>query len=114
MTSQDEDVPSEDVAMLRQVLALADSTYPNPNLNPNPNPNPNANANPNPNQVFALADSTGDGFINETELGQMHQVLGEPLSEAEVRAALLTRTRTLARTLTNANPHPHPEPHFNP
>ena len=79
MTCQDEDVPSEDVAMLRQ--------------------------------VFALADSTGDGFINETELGQMHQVLGEPLSEAEVRAALRTRTRSLALTLTNANPHPHPHPH---
>jgi len=55
LTSKDEDVPSEDVAMLRQ--------------------------------VFALADSTGDGFINETELGQMHQVLGEPLSEAEVHSA---------------------------
>ena len=49
MTSQDEDVPSEDVAMLRQVFALADSTYPNPNLNPNPNPNPNANPDPHPN-----------------------------------------------------------------
>ena len=38
-------------------------------------------------QVFALADSTGDGFINEVELGQMHQVLGEPLSDAEVHSA---------------------------
>jgi hypothetical protein len=55
LTSKDEDVPSEDVAMLRQ--------------------------------VFALADTTGDGFINEVELGQMHQVLGEPLSEQEVHSA---------------------------
>ena len=55
LTSKDEDVPSEDVAMLRQ--------------------------------VFALADSTGDGYINATELGQMHTVLGEPLSDAEVASA---------------------------
>ena len=52
LTSKDEDVPTEDVAMLRQ--------------------------------VFALADSTGDGFISKEELAQMHQVLGEPLSDDEV------------------------------
>ena len=42
-------MPSEDVAMLRQVFALADSTNPSPNPSPNPNPNPSPNPNPNPN-----------------------------------------------------------------
>jgi len=67
LTSKDEDVPSEDVAMLRQ--------------------------------VFALADSTGDGFINEVELGQMHQVLGEPLSDAEVHSAFKAMDSNRSNTI---------------
>lgn len=67
LTSKDEDVPSEDVAMLRQ--------------------------------VFALADSTGDGFINEVELGQMHQVLGEPLSDAEVHSAFKAMDTNRSNTI---------------
>jgi inorganic pyrophosphatase len=67
LTSKDEDVPSEDVAMLRQ--------------------------------VFALADSTGGGFINEVELGQMHQVLGEPLSDAEVHSAFKAMDSNRSNTI---------------
>ena len=50
-------------------------------------------------QVFALADSTGDGFINEVELGQMHQVLGEPLSDAEVHSAFKAMDSNRSNTI---------------
>ena len=55
LTSKDEQVPAEDVAMLKQ--------------------------------IFGLADSTGDGFIDEEELIAMHQVLGEPLTPSEATSA---------------------------
>ena len=55
LTSKDEQVPAEDVAMLKQ--------------------------------IFGLADSTGDGFIDEEELIAMHQVLGEPMTPSEATSA---------------------------
>merc|ERR1719183_146198 len=55
LTSKDEDVPAEDVVVLRQ--------------------------------IFAIADDTGDGRINQAQLGQLHTVLGEPLSETELHMA---------------------------
>jgi len=55
LTSPQEDVPAEDVAVLRQ--------------------------------IFALADDTGDGEITEDQLGQLHTVLGEPLTESELHTA---------------------------
>jgi hypothetical protein len=55
LTSQHEDVPAEDVARLRA--------------------------------VFALADSTGAGFINVNELQALHQHLGEPLTDEEAQDA---------------------------
>lgn len=50
-----EDVPAEDVAMLKQ--------------------------------VFSIADDTGDGFINESQLRELHTVLGEPLTDDECHSA---------------------------
>ena len=55
LTSKDEDVPAEDVVMLRQ--------------------------------IFSIADDTGDGKINQEQLGQLHSVLGEPLNEGELHTA---------------------------
>ena len=55
LTSRDEEVPAEDVVMLRQ--------------------------------IFSIADDTGDGRINQEQLGQLHTVLGEPLSDAELHTA---------------------------
>jgi len=55
LTSKDEDVPTEDVVVLRQ--------------------------------IFMIADDTGDGRINQDQLGQLHTVLGEPLSGAELHTA---------------------------
>jgi len=55
LTSPQEDVPAEDVAVLRQ--------------------------------IFALADDTGDGEITEEQLGQLHTVLGEPLTSSELHTA---------------------------
>lgn len=55
LTSANEGVPQEDVAVLRQ--------------------------------VFSIADDTGDGQINKDQLGQLHVVLGEPLSETELNSA---------------------------
>jgi len=55
LTSKDEDVPAEDVARLRA--------------------------------VFAMADSTGDGYINVNELQALHQALGEPLTDEEAADA---------------------------
>ena len=40
-------------------------------------------------QIFGLADSTGDGFIDEEELIAMHQVLGEPLTPSEATSAFM-------------------------
>ena len=55
LTSKDEDVPAEDVARLRS--------------------------------LFTLADSTGNGQINEKELQALHQALGEPLADDEAHDA---------------------------
>ena len=38
-------------------------------------------------QVFSIADDTGDGRIDRDQLGQLHQVLGEPLTDAELTLA---------------------------
>jgi len=38
-------------------------------------------------QVFSIADDTGDGRIDRDQLGQLHQVLGEPLTEDELTTA---------------------------
>ena len=38
-------------------------------------------------QVFSIADDTGDGQISRDQLGQLHVVLGEPLSESELNTA---------------------------
>lgn len=55
LTSQHEDVPAEDVARLRA--------------------------------VFAMADSTGTGYINVNELQALHHHLGEPLTDDEAQDA---------------------------
>ena len=55
LTSPQEDVPAEDVAILKQ--------------------------------IFSIADDTGDGQINEEQLGQLHTVLGEPLTDEERHTA---------------------------
>mmetsp|Transcript_12696 Transcript_12696/g.32417 ORF Transcript_12696/g.32417 Transcript_12696/m.32417 type:complete len:463 (-) Transcript_12696:554-1942(-) len=38
-------------------------------------------------QVFSIADDSGDGRIDREQLGQLHAVLGEPLTEAELTSA---------------------------
>lgn len=55
LTSPNENVPAEDVVVLKQ--------------------------------IFAIADDTGDGRINKEQLGQLHTVLGEPLSDSELNSA---------------------------
>ena len=55
LTSKDEDVPAEDVVVLRQ--------------------------------IFNIADETGDERITREQLGELHTVLGEPLSESELTTA---------------------------
>ena len=55
LTSKDEDVPAEDVVVLRQ--------------------------------IFNIADETGDERITREQLGELHMVLGEPLSESELTTA---------------------------
>mmetsp|Transcript_37198 Transcript_37198/g.86038 ORF Transcript_37198/g.86038 Transcript_37198/m.86038 type:complete len:489 (+) Transcript_37198:55-1521(+) len=55
LTSQHEDVPAEDVARLRA--------------------------------VFSMADSTGSGYINASELQALHALLGEPLTDEEASDA---------------------------
>lgn len=55
LTSPQEDVPAEDVAVLKQ--------------------------------IFSIADDTGDGMITEEQLGQLHTVLGEPMTDSELHTA---------------------------
>merc|ERR1719310_1651300 len=38
-------------------------------------------------QVFSIADDTGDGRIDREQLGQLHIVLGEPLTDSELTSA---------------------------
>jgi len=38
-------------------------------------------------QVFSIADDSGDGRIDREQLGQLHTVLGEPLTEMELTTA---------------------------
>jgi len=57
LTSANEGVPAEDVATLRQVFAIADET------------------------------GQGSGEIDREQLGQLHIVLGEPLTEEELTSA---------------------------
>ena len=38
-------------------------------------------------QVFSIADDTGAGEIDKEQLGQLHIVLGEPLTEVELNSA---------------------------
>lgn len=38
-------------------------------------------------QLFQIADDTGDGSITQDQLGQLHHVLGEPLTDNELKMA---------------------------